>query len=72
MVSVQKSRDEIVRTLEVKFAQNKTLVFRDIKNVAILEHDFLHLSNPDHQCLHSHNTCLLSSEILDSQIQANE
>ena len=72
VVSVQKSQDGIVRTIEVKFAQNKTPVFRDIKNIAILEHDFLRLSNSDHQCLHSHKTCLLSSEILDSQIQANE
>ena len=68
VVSVQKSQDGTVWTLEGKFAQNKMPVFRDIKNDVILEHNFLRLSNSDHQCLHTHKTYLFSSEYLDSQI----
>ena len=62
------SKDGLVRTLEVKFARNKLPVLRDIKKCALLEHDFLKLSNDDHECLYSNQTCLLRSEHFDTLI----
>ena len=61
-----KGRDGLVRTLEIKFAQNKHPVFRSIQNCALLEHDFLKLQNDDHPCSTSHKSCLLSSPQLDA------
>ena len=50
------SKDGLVRTLEVKFARNKLPVLRDIKKCSLLEHDFLKLSNDNHECLYSNQT----------------
>ena len=61
-----KSKDGLVRTLQIKFAKNKQPVLRDIKNCSLLEHDFLKLSNDDHQCSHAYHTCVLSSADLDA------
>ena len=70
VLSTIRSKDGLVRTLEIKFAQNKHPVQRDIKNCALLEHDFLRLQNDEHVCSNSHGTCLLSSPQLDTFIQA--
>ena len=68
VLSSIRSKDGLVRTLEIKFARNKNPVLRDIKNCSLLEHDFLKLSNDNHECLYSNQTCLLSSEHLDALI----
>ena len=65
VVSTVKSNDGLVRTVEVQFAQNKKPVFRDLKICALLEHDFLRLSNDNHECNFAHHTCVLSSPKLD-------
>ena len=66
VVNTIRSKDGLVRTVEIKFAQNKKPLLRDLKNCALLEHDYLKIMNDKHTCFYSNHTNWLSSSIVDS------
>ena len=66
IVSTIKSKDGLVRTVEIKFAQNKKPLLRDLKNCALLEHDYLKLVNDSHTCFYSNQTHWISSPTINS------
>ena len=62
VLSTIRSKDGLIRTLEIQTTQNKKPIFRDIKLCSLLEHTYLKLAEDNHECFFTHKSCLLSNE----------